>query len=639
MSKKKTCYVTTPIYYSSGNVHIGNSYTTIACDAFARFHRLLSYDTFYLTGMDEHGQKIENAARALGREPQEHVDLIAEETKELWKELKIEYDDFIQTSEERHVKVVQKIFEKLLEKGDIYLGYYEGDYCVYDEAFFTKTQLNPDGTCPDCGRPTTKVREECYFLNLKKYQQQLLDYINENPDFIQPETRKNEVVSFVEGGLEDLAISRTTFKWGVPVLSNPKHVVYVWIDALSNYISALGYLSEDDSKYRKYWLEGDKVVHVIGKDILRFHAVYWPIMLMALGVPIRFKLYVHGWVLMREGKMSKSKGNVIYPRDVTQRYGLDPLRYYLLREMPLGNDCIFSYDQFIEKYNVDLANDLGNLVSRTIAMINKYFGGQVQKPDSDHFPEDADFRKTAEKAIADYLSDFANFRIQNGIIAVWNLVNRSNKYIDETMPWVLAKDESKREALASVLYNLFESLRLIALMLSPVMPESAEKIISELGLEMTDFSALEFGITVESKVQEKVKPLFQRLDLEAEMEYHAGKENEEKEEMKPEITIDDFNKLDLRVGEILAAERIKGADKLLLLKVKVAGEARTIVAGIAEAYAPEELVGKKVAVLANLKPVKIRGHLSQGMLLAAEGDGKPAEVLEVFKHDSDSRIH
>lgn len=641
MSKKKTCYVTTPIYYASGNVHIGNSYTTIACDAFARFNRLAGNDTYYLTGMDEHGQKIENAAKNLGRTPQEHVNIIAAETKALWKELQIEYDDFIQTSEDRHVQVVQKIFEKLLQNGDIYLGHYEGDYCLYDEAFITKTQLGPDGTCPDCGRPTTKVREECYFLNLKKYQQQLLDFINEHPDFIQPETRKNEVVSFVERGLEDLAISRTTFKWGIPVLSNPKHVVYVWIDALSNYISALGYLSKDDSKFRKYWLEGDEVVHVIGKDILRFHAVYWPIMLMALGVPIRFKLYVHGWVLMKEGKMSKSKGNVIYPRDVTSRYGLDALRYYLLREMPLGNDCVFSYDKFIEKYNVELANDLGNLVSRTISMINKYFGGKVRKPERNYFPEDEDLRKVAEENIKNYFSAFANFRIQNGIIAVWDLVNRANKYIDETAPWLLAKDEAKTEALNSVMYHLFESLRLIALMLTPVMPESAEKIINELGLEKEDFNALKFGITAEAKVQDKVKPLFQRLDMEAELKYHESLHEEVPEktqEVKPEITIDDFNKLDLRVGEIVACEKVKDADKLLLLKVKIAGEVRTIVSGIAASYRPEDLVGKKVAVLANLKPVKIKGNLSQGMLLCAEGDGKQLEVLEVFKNDSNSRI-
>jgi len=639
MDKKKTCYVTTPIYYASGNVHIGNSYTTIVCDAFARFHRLMGYDTHYLTGMDEHGQKIENAAKALGRDPQDHVNRIAEETKALWKELNITYDDFIQTSEERHVKVVQKIFEKLLAQGDIYLGHYEGDYCLYDEAFITKTQLNPDGTCPDCGRPTTKVREECYFLNLKKYQQKLLDHIKANPDFIQPETRRNEVVSFVERGLEDLAISRTTFKWGIPVPSNPKHVIYVWIDALSNYISALGYLSPDDSLYRKYWVEGDEVVHVIGKDILRFHAVYWPIMLMALGVPVRFKLYVHGWVLMKEGKMSKSKGNVIYPRDVTQRYGLDPLRYYLLREMPLGNDCIFSYDKFIEKYNVDLANDLGNLVSRTITMINKYFGGVVRKPEKDYFPEDGDLRKVAEKAIKDYKKSFSTFRIQNGIIAVWDLVSRSNKYIDETMPWALAKDEGKRQELADVMYNLYESLRLIALMLSPVMPDSAEKILKELGLELADFSALKFGLTEEGKVAEKVAPLFQRLDVDAEMKYHERNGEEEvKAEFKPEITLADFNKLDLRVGEVLACEKVKDADKLLQLQVKVAGEVRTIVSGIASSYRPEELVGKKIVVLANLKPVKIRGILSQGMLLTAESAGKPLEVLEVFKNDSDARI-
>lgn len=639
MSKRKTCYVTTPIYYASGNVHIGNSYTTIACDAFARFNRLRGRDTFYLTGMDEHGQKIENAAKSLGRNPQDHVNIIAEETKSLWKELNIEYDDFIQTSEERHVRVVQKIFEKLLESGDIYLGKYEGDYCVYDEAFFTKTQLNPDGTCPDCGRPTTKVQEECYFLNLKKYQQQLLDHIRENPDFIQPETRKNEVVSFVERGLEDLAISRTTFKWGVPVLSNPKHVVYVWIDALSNYISALGYLAKDDSKFKKYWLEGDEVVHVIGKDILRFHAVYWPIMLMALGVPVRFKLFVHGWVLMKEGKMSKSKGNVIYPRDVINRYGLDPLRYYLLREMPLGNDCVFSYDKFIEKYNVDLANDLGNLVSRTISMINKYFGGVVKRPEKTYFPEDEDLRKVAEESITVYLNSFANFRLQNGIVAVWNLVNRTNKYIDETTPWLLFKDDARREALNSVMYHLFESIRLIALMVAPVIPDSAEIIFKELGLEKTDFSALKFGITEESKVAEKVKPLFQRLDLEAEMKYHEARNNNEEEtQTKPEITIEDFNKLDLRIGEILGAEKVKDAEKLLLLKVKIGDETRTIVSGIAKYYRPEDLVGKKVAVLANLKPVKIRGHLSQGMLLCAEGEGKPLEVLEVSKNDSRSRI-
>ena len=354
----KTCYVTTPIYYSSGNVHIGNSYSTIVCDTFARYFRMKGYDTFFLTGMDEHGQKIENSANEKGITPQQLVDNIAAETSKLWGELKITNNKFIRTTDDFHVEVVQKVFETMLANDDIYLGSYEGDYCVSCESFFTKSQLGEGGTCPDCGKPTKKVQEESYFLRLSKYSQKLLDFINSHPDFIQPESRRNEVVSFIESGLEDLCVSRSTFKWGVPVLSNPKHVVYVWIDALMNYLTALGYEQSDDSNYKKYWLEGEEVVHVVGKDILRFHAVYWPIMLMALNVPINFKLYAHGWVLMKEGKMSKSFGNVVYPRDVTERYGLDALRYYLVREMPLGNDAIFSYDRFFERYNSDLANDL-----------------------------------------------------------------------------------------------------------------------------------------------------------------------------------------------------------------------------------------------------------------------------------------
>jgi methionyl-tRNA synthetase len=634
---KKTCYVTTPIYYASGNVHLGNSYTTIACDAFARFYRLKGFDTHYLTGMDEHGQKIEQAAKKLGRDPQDHVNFIAAATKEIWKELNISYDDFIQTSEIRHTKVVEQIFEKLLASGDIYLGKYEGDYCVHDEAFFTKTQLNADGTCPDCGRPTIKVEEECYFLRLKKYEQRLLQFIAAHPDFIQPESRKNEVVSFVEMGLEDLAISRTTFKWGIPVPSNPKHVVYVWIDALSNYLSALGYLSADEAKYQKYWVHGDNVVHVIGKDILRFHAVYWPIMLMALDVPITFKLYVHGWVLMKEGKMSKSKGNVIYPREVIGRYGLDPLRYYLLREMPLGNDCIFTYDKFIEKYNVDLANDLGNLLSRTISMINRYFHGSVSKPARYYFAFDEDVDKVAKEAIDEYLESFANFRIQNAIIAVWNLVNRSNKYIDETTPWALAKDEEKKDALNAVLYRLYENLRLLALMLQPVMPESCEKIFAALGLEKQDFGALEYGITKAGKVAVESLILFKRLDLEAEMKYQESLVQKEPSlPQKEEITIKDFEKLDIRVGEIVACTRAENSDKLLVLKIKIEDRVRQIVSGIAEHYQPQQLVGKKIVVLANLKPVKIRGYDSEGMILCA-GDDK-LEVLEVFKNNEFSRI-
>ena len=373
----KTCYVTTPIYYASGNVHIGNSYSTIVCDTFARYNRLKGNETFFLTGMDEHGQKIENTALKQAVTPQELVDGIAKATSDLWKELKITNDGFIRTTDDYHVAAVQKAFEKMLASGDIYLGSYEGNYCVSCESFFTKTQLGEGGVCPDCGRPTKLVQEESYFLNLKKYSDRLLKFIKDNPDFIQPESRKNEVISFIESGLEDLCATRTSFTWGIPVPSNPKHVIYVWIDALMNYLTALGYNSEDETNYNKFWTEGTEVVHVVGKDILRFHAVYWPIILMALDIPVKFKLYAHGWVLMKEGKMSKSFGNVVYPQDVKERYGLDSLRYYLVREMPLGNDAVFSYDRFIERYNSDLANDLGNLLSRTIAMINKYFGGTL----------------------------------------------------------------------------------------------------------------------------------------------------------------------------------------------------------------------------------------------------------------------
>ena len=406
VKNKKTCYVTTPIYYSSGNVHIGNSYTTIACDVFARYYRFKGYDTFYLTGMDEHGLKIEEAAKKAGKDPQDFVNQIAKETKLLWKELNISNDDFIQTSELRHTKVVQQIFEQLLQNGDIYLGYYEGDYCVSCEAFFTKTQVGEEGICPDCGKPTRKVKEESYFLRLKKYSARLLKHIADNPDFIQPESRRNEVVSFVEQGLEDLCVSRTSFKWGIPVLSNPKHVVYVWIDALCNYITALGYGTNNPALFEKYWLKGDTVAHVVGKDILRFHAIFWPIILMALNIPLNFKLYVHGWVLMKEGKMSKSVGNIVFPRDVTSRYGLDSLRYYLVREMPLGNDCLFSYDRFVERYNTDLANDLGNLVSRTIAMINKYFKGYVVKPEQILNPISVELSKLANETIEKYQDYF-----------------------------------------------------------------------------------------------------------------------------------------------------------------------------------------------------------------------------------------
>ncbi len=633
---KKTCYITTPIYYSSGIVHIGNSYTTIVCDAFARFKRFKRLDTFYLTGMDEHGQKIEEAALKNNKSPQEFVDEIAVYTKSLWEKLKITNDDFIRTSELRHTEVVQEMFEALLKKGDIYLGKYEGDYCVSCESFFTKTQIVKEGFCPDCEKPLRKVEEESYFLKLKKYEKQLLNYINENPDFIQPESRKNEVVSFIEQGLEDLCVSRTSFKWGVPVKSNPKHVVYVWVDALSNYITALGYNTKDDSLFKKFWLEGDEVYHVVGKDILRFHAVYWPILLMALEIPIKFKLLAHGWVLMRAGKMSKSKGNVIYPLDITERYGLDALRFFLIKEMPLGNDAIFSYERFIEVFNNYLVNDLGNLLSRTIAMINKYFDSKLTKPTKQYFDFDKSLEKIVNNTIALYKEAFDTFHFQAGINEIWEMISRANKYIDETQPWVLAKDEEKKEELNSVLYNLYEVLRLTALMIHPVTPDSANKIFLQLNVleENRVYENLEYGISGNISVSKEYIMLFKRLDVETELKYHEEKNaSNEKEETKSEITIDDFNKLDLRVGKILECSNLEKSDNLLLFKVVSDEKTYQIVSGVAKFYKPNELLNKNVVFVKNLKPCKIKGIVSEGMILTAS-NGKNLEILEVKKIES-----
>ncbi len=640
----KKCYVTTPIYYASGKVQIGNSYTTVACDVYARYNRQMNRETFYLTGMDEHGQKIEEAAKQAGVTPQEHVDKIAKETNDLWHTMKISHDHFVRTTDKSHEELIARVFEKMLKNDDIYLGSYSGNYCVSCETFYTKSQLAENDTCPDCGKPTKLVSEESYFLRLKKYSDQLLKFINDNPDFIQPETRRNEVVSFIESGLEDLCVSRTSFDWGIKVPSNPKHVVYVWVDALFNYLSALNYDTNNDGLYQKFWIDNDNVCHVVGKDILRFHAIYWPIMLMALNIPIKFKLYVHGWILTKEGKMSKSRGNAVYPLDLISRYGVDSVRYYLAKELPLGNDGLFSYERFIERYNTELANDLGNLVSRSVSMINKYFDGNIPSSDMEPTEFDASLENVANSAISDTIKSFDEFRLQDGMNATWQFIRRVNKYIDETAPWVLAKDESLKEKLASVMYHLAESLRVIAILTAPYLVETSPKILYAIGKENESLriDTLKFGSSFEGTHTNKVENLFQRLDLEQELKYYESlkeqstpKVEEIKEE--PKICIDDFAKVSLKVGEIIHSEKHPHAEKLLVSKIKIGNEVRQIVSGIAKYYDPNNLIGKKVVVVTNLAPIKIRGVESFGMVLCAS-NGEKLELLEVKDIESGAEV-
>ena len=631
----KNCYITTPIYYASGNVHIGNAYTTIAGDALARFKRLMGYDTFYLTGMDEHGLKIQEAAEKQGITPQELVDKIAGNTAKLWKDLGVTNDGFIRTTDEKHVKKVAELFEKFLANDDIYLSEYTGDYCVSCEAFFTKTQLGEGGTCPDCGKPTRKVSEQSYFFRLKKYEKQLLEYIKSHPDFIQPETRRNEVISFVESGLEDLCISRTTFTWGIQVPSNPKHVIYVWLDALFNYLTAINYDTEDDSLYQKHWLNGE-IYQLIGKDILRFHAVYWPIFLMAAGVPINFKLYAHGWVLMKDGKMSKSRGNTVYPYDITERYGVDSLRYYLTKELPVGNDGLFTYERFFERYNTELANDLGNLVSRTISMINKYFGGKVEKA-TVKTPFDDEFEALMASTIKETIAEYDAFHLQNALTKAWQIVARANKYIDETAPWALAKDPEKQEELKSVMYHLAEAIRISSALLAPVLIDASQKIYAYLGnLELTSIKDLAYGFEYKNNVQEKVEPIFKRLDVLKELE-EVSKPKVVPMDFKPAISFDEFEKLDLRVGEIIDCQKAPNSDKLLVSQIKIGTETRQVVSGIATKYQPEQMVGKKVIVVVNLNPAKIRGIMSYGMILCA-ANGDDLSVLEAPNSESGAKV-
>lgn len=652
---KKTFYITTPIYYPSGKLHIGNSYTTIAADAMARYKRMRDFDVFYLTGTDEHGQKIEKKAEELNVSPQQYVDGMIDEIKALWKTLKITNDDFIRTTDKHHKDAVQMIFEKLLEQEDIFLGEYEGWYSVSDEEFFTETQLMEvfkdengkviGGLAPS-GHEVELVKEESYFFRMSKYADRLLEYYEEHPEFIQPESRKNEMINnFIKPGLEDLAVSRTTFTWGIPVKSNPKHVVYVWIDALANYITALGYGSEDDTLYQKFWPAD---VHMVGKEIMRFHSIYWPIMLMALDLPLPKQIFGHGWLQMKDGKMSKSKGNVVYPEILVERYGLDALRYYLMREVSFGQDGIFTPEDYVNRINFDLANDLGNLLNRTIAMINKYFKGEIPAWKGQVTSFDADLEDTAKEVITKYEKEMDQMQFSMALSEVWRLISRANKYIDETSPWVLAKDEERKEELESVMIHLAESLRISAILLSPFLTEAPAKIFEQLGLDYETYANwenLSFGqIPEKTIVIKKGTPIFPRLDFEEEVLYLKEQIDktapEKKEEVveqvwspsetklasekEKQIKYDDFDKVELKVAEVIDCQPVEGADKLLKFRLDAGDEGhRQILSGIAEWYTdPAFFIGKKVVIVANLKPRKMRGEISQGMILSAEKDGE-----------------
>lgn len=667
MAEKPTFYITTPIYYPSGKLHIGNSYTTIACDVLARYKRLQDFDVFFLTGTDEHGLKIEQKAKALEMTPQAYVDKMAADIKALWKLLDISNDKFIRTTDDYHERAVQNIFEKLLAKGDIYLGKYVGWYSVSDEEYFTESQLAEvyrdengkmiGGKAPS-GHEVQLVEEDCYFFKMSKYADKLVEYYNAHPDFIIPENRKTEMLNnFIKPGLEDLALTRTSFNWGVKVPSNPKHVVYVWIDALCNYITALGYeTGDDDSLFKKYWPAD---VHMVGKEIVRFHTIYWPIILMALDLPLPKHIIGHGWLLMRDGKMSKSKGNVVYPEMIVERYGLDALRYYLMRAVPFGNDGVFTPEDFIGKINFDLANDLGNLLNRTVAMINKYRGGQIPELKSGVTAFDKDLEDVAANTIKNFEEQMDSVHFSNALDEVWKLVARSNKYIDETEPWILAKDETKKDELDSVLAHLAASLRLVAILIQPVMTHTPKEIFAQLGLNSDDMAiqgVSYFDLPAGAQVVAKGTPIFPRLDVEEEQEYikskmtknekakgrkamaEKAKENWDPENTtlvltKDEIKFDKFDKVELKVAEIKEVSKVEGADKLLKFRLDAGDEGdRQILSGIAQWYPnPEELVGKKVIAVTNLKPRKMRGEVSQGMLLSAEF-GETVQLITVSEN-------
>ena len=632
MNKEKY-YITTAIAYTSGKPHIGNTYEIVLADSIARFKRAQGYDVRFQTGTDEHGQKIEEKANQAGVDPKTYVDGIAGEIKRIWDLMNTSYDKFIRTTDPDHEKQVQKIFKKLYDQGDIYLGYYEGHYCTACESFFTESQL-VDGKCPDCGGPVHLEKEEAYFFKLSKYSQRLIDYINTHPEFIQPESRKNEMMNnFLLPGLQDLCVSRTTFKWGIPVDFDPKHVVYVWIDALTNYITGLGYDLDgnSDPMFEKYWPAD---LHLIGKDIIRFHTIYWPIMLMALDLPLPKQVFGHPWLLMGDRKMSKSKGNVIYADDLVNQFGVDAVRYFVLHEMPFDNDGNITYELLIERINSDLANILGNPVNRTIAMSNKYFGGIVTNTGVNE-PVDDELKAVALETPKRLAEKMDKLRVADGIDEVFTLLRRTNKYIDETTPWVLAKSEDTLPRLQTVLYNLVESIRFAAICLAPFLPETSEKILDQINTNERDYLDLTtFGLYASgTKVTEKPEPLFMRLDPKVVLA-NLEKEEPQKEAPKselPEITIDDFAKVELKVGTVLKCEKHPKADKLLVSQVDLGDHTRQIVSGIASSYTPEEMVGKKVVVVTNLKTAQLRGVESQGMLLA----GSKKKKISLVTIDTD----